>query len=248
MVEVQIPILMYHNIHPAPDSLYTMPLAVFESQMSFLKENKYKTISLSQVIKLNKLNHNYILLTFDDGYIENYMYAFPILIRHGFHATFFVITNKIDTPGYMSWKHLDELANNGMEIGSHTLSHRALRTLDRISVLEELRISKSLIEAQLNRQVPFLSFPHGSFNRQILALAKEAGYMGCCTSRFGYYRSNIDPYKINRINIKGTYDLSIFRKIVTNDGFAVFALTILDRVKELIKAIPFFTQSIGPST
>ncbi len=250
MVKSQIPILMYHNIHPDPElnSPYTMPLTIFENQMGFLKENNYKTILLSDIIKLRKLKPNYISLTFDDGYLENYVYTFPILRKFSFRATFFVITNKINTPGYMSWKQLDELASNGMEIGSHTLSHRALTTLDRISVLEELKSSKSLIEAKLKRKVTFLSFPHGSFNRQILAVAKEAGYIGCCTSRFGYYRSNIDPYKIYRINIKRTYGLSKFRKIVNNDGSAVFTFTILDRVKELIKAIPFFTQSIGPST
>lgn len=238
MVKFQIPVLMYHNIHPNPEisSVYSMPLSVFEHQMNFLKEKKYESISLPNIIKLNKKNKNYISITFDDGYIENYLYVFPILRKFNFHATFFVITNKIDTPGYMSWKHLDELASNGMEIGSHTLSHRALKTLDRISVLEELKSSKSLIEAKLKREVTFLSFPHGSFNRQILSLAKEAGYMGCCTSKFGYYQLNNDPYKIKRISIRGNYDLLKFKKIIMKKRSTILTLAVFEYLKEIIKS------------
>ena len=159
--EVEIPILMYHYIDaPGPDAdIYRKDLSVlpqaFEEQMVYLREAGYHSISLRDlVLHLQagvELPPNPVVLTFDDGYLDNYTQAYPILERYGFSGTFFIITGLVDkrTEGHMSWEQVEELHSRGMEIGSHSYTLPDLRGRSDDYIIWQVLGSKEAIEARI---------------------------------------------------------------------------------------------------
>ena len=147
-------ILAYHKIiskgyNFQKDHVGSFPYCLdkenFIQQIKCLAESGFQTISLSQFIKASEetiLPEKTIILTFDDGDISNYTIAYPILKKYNFKATFFIITDKVDTPGYVTWQNIKEMSDNEMEIGSHTKSHAYLPRLSDSEISFEFKNSK----------------------------------------------------------------------------------------------------------
>jgi len=132
-----------------------------------------------------------VAITFDDGKIDNYEIAFPIMKRYGIKASFFVPTKKIGTRGYCSWKQLKEMARFGNTIESHTHSHTPLDELSEKDIIYELKTSADLIEKKIGRRPKYLSLPGG--RRFDTEIAKKLGYEGCRTSQRGFSE---DPWDL----------------------------------------------------
>jgi peptidoglycan/xylan/chitin deacetylase (PgdA/CDA1 family) len=214
-----IPVLMYHQIHDDGDvsaTPYTTSAADFVSQLQALCDEGFHTQSLRELLK-GEPDKKSVVITFDDGYIDNYALAFPALRRLQLKATFFVIVSRIGQPGYMTWAHLREMQKHGMEIHSHTLTHPHLETLPAEAIRTELFASRSILEHELATSIDFVSFPNGSYNDVVVQAAAEAGYAGSCTSDFGYFSPATTPYCIPRIAVRRHHGLSDFRKIVSKD-------------------------------
>jgi len=132
-----------------------------------------------------------VAITFDDGTIGHYEHALPELVARGMTATFFVTTTWIGRPGYATWDQLDTLRQAGMEIGSHTRTHRFLSELDADDVQRELRGAKEEIDAALGQRTEAIALPGGDApQRPLRRLFAEAGYAAVATSRWG---RNADP-------------------------------------------------------
>lgn len=202
-----IPILAYHSLDPQRfrNKLAISP-ELFRKQMFFLKKKNYHIISLETCAKdkwKEGLTGRKVAITFDDGYLDNYEQAFPLLKQLGFAATFFVTPGEIGQKGFMTWEMLKEMAGtSGIEIGSHTLWHRPLADIPEKEAWESLVASKKILEDQLGKEVKAISYPSGSFNPKILEMVRGAGYAyGCAASHVHDRRWEGDPYLLRRIKI-----------------------------------------------
>lgn len=187
-------ILTYHHLgSPAPDAfknnLHVTPES-FEAQLQRLREKKIEIITLGRLrdglLGQADLPKRSAVITFDDGFADNYEFAFPLLQQYGATAVFFAISGRIGETGesgeaHMSAAQLREMAAAGMEIGSHTASHPWLARIPIEQAREEISDSKTQLEALLDTKVEWLCYPRGSFNREVAATAEQAGYLGACS-------------------------------------------------------------------
>lgn len=206
-VNYELPILMYHMIDgapgPGPSSVH-VSVEVFERQMEFLKVHGYRVIPLSEVVQAYKqgrpLPRKAVAITFDDGTLDNFDLAFPVLKKMGFPATIFMITSNIGQEGWLGEQDLRILDQSGIEIGSHTADHAFLPNLETDEQIEDqLKRSKSRLEEVLGHPVTLLSYPAGGYNSRIAAMAQLAGYEGAVTTNHGRTRGN--PYGLHRIKV-----------------------------------------------
>ncbi len=218
--EVDVPILMYHYIsEPPPDAdsirrgLSVTP-AQFEEHLRYLKENGYRTISLYQL--LLHLTHGEplpekpIILTFDDGYRDNFENAFPLLQEYGFKATFFLITNFIDEgrPLYMTWDQVKTMAQAGHEIGAHSRDHPDLRGKDIDFLVWQILGAKEAIQNGAGITPRFFSYPSGKYDENTIAVLKSAHYWGAVTIHQGVHQSSDSLFELQRIRVHGNYGVN----------------------------------------
>jgi peptidoglycan/xylan/chitin deacetylase (PgdA/CDA1 family) len=243
----KIPILIYHEIYQ-PEELqrlkgltnpaYNTRIDVFHRQMAWLFANNIKTLTIDDLlIQKSPPGERAICLTFDDGWLGNYLHAYPVLKEYEFKATFFIATELIGKPFYMSWEHLKEMVANGMSIQSHTVTHQPLSGMDEKEIIFELQKSKKAIEKRLDREVRHLSLPHGSRNTRIWPLAKEIGYKTICTSNVGFQTWESNGPWLKRINIGDGISEKKFRLIVRGKNRAISGMMITKNLKNMFRGI-----------
>lgn len=205
-----IPILAYHSLDP---DRFAGKLAItpelFKKQMYFLKRKNFRTPGLEFCARekgMEGLWEKYAAITFDDGYLDNYEKAFPVLKEFGFAASFFVTATEIGKPGFMSWEMIQTMAYTpGIEIGSHTLSHRPLTDIPEEEAWEAIVSSKKILEERLGKAVKAISYPSGAFNEKILEMVEHAGYQyGCAASHVHDRKFLGNPFLLRRIKISSS--------------------------------------------
>lgn len=211
------PVLMYHSIdRNASGSKITVSPEEFAAQMGFLKNNGFRVVSLKEAVDLIKTNKKLprktVAITFDDGYENNYIYAYPVLKKHAFPATIFVIAGSLDKEGYLNTAQLKEMTDNGIEIGSHTISHLWLPGVKDAELEIEIYESKKMLTEILGREVRFFCYPVGGFDEKIKSMVGAAGYLGACTTSPGRSLPNRDIFALKRVRISGgRNNLLVFR-------------------------------------
>ena len=126
-----------------------------------------------------------ICITFDDGNESDLSFALPILLEKKLKAHFFIVTDWIDRPGYLSAGQIRDLNQAGMSIGSHSKTHKKLGSLSEPEQMNELKDSKSILEEIIQKEVSSLSFPFGSFNSRSIDVANSLGYSTYFCSKHG---------------------------------------------------------------
>jgi peptidoglycan/xylan/chitin deacetylase (PgdA/CDA1 family) len=244
--DLKIPILMYHQVlPPATGELgvchtnpsYTVTSERFLEQMSYLAANGYRTLTLDDVVQSGADLRKAVVITFDDGWVDNYTAALPVLSEFGFTATVFVVTGFVGQPAYMNWDQLNEMNGAGLSIESHTVSHRPLGELCDDMVLDELVESKIAIERYLGKAVKNVSMPQGVYSPKVVEIARYAGYSAICTSDPGYNHCYDVLPVLKRINIDGRYEVSSFSRIVAMAPFALLPEIIAKKGKNLLKRL-----------
>ncbi|HTM67837.1 MAG TPA: polysaccharide deacetylase family protein [Candidatus Binatia bacterium] len=184
--ELAVPIIVYHNIraenepHRRVDEPYFVTPAQLEAELAFLQASGYASVSFDDLIAAfdgRPLPAKPIVISFDDGRDNQYGTAFPLLARHGFKATFFVFTNAIGRPGYMTWDQLRAMRDAGMAVGSHTVYHPYLKKADDETLRREVVDSKAKIEAELGVPVTAFAYPFGLYDERVTAAVRDAGYL-----------------------------------------------------------------------
>ena len=215
-----ISVLMYHRVgefkrikeHRA---LYCKKNQ-FALQMWFLKFFKYKVISLDEALFLmSSSNHDisskHIVLTFDDGYLDFYEFAYPILRKYNFHATVYVLSHLIgknavwflkegrEAPLLLNKDQLLQLIKTShIEIGSHGRFHLKLSEIPVELAKEEIENSKYRLEKELGIKIKHFCYPYGKFNKKVVELVRDAGYSSAVTCVRAGVDKDTDPYLIPR--------------------------------------------------
>ena len=228
-----IPILMYHSVADHDESrtrpyyrTATSP-AVFAAQMEQLHSHGYRTCTVAQVRTLLEsdpaIAARTVAITFDDGYRDFYLNAFPVLHKYGFTATMFLPTAFIgDTMlqfkgrDCMTWSEVRELQQCGVLFGSHTMTHPQLRDLDSASVEREITNSKSSIEQKTGSAVSTFAYPYAfpqrdaEFKKRLRVSLSRAGYLsGVCTT-LGRATSHSDQFFMERLPVNSLDDSALF--------------------------------------
>ncbi len=186
----EVSILMYHHIGPLPSNSdkirygLTVPESDFDSQLKYIKDNNYNVITLNEFyegIENNKLMEKIVILTFDDGYDDNFIYAKPILEKYGFKGTFFIISGKIGHSGYMSEDQVKELSQEH-EIGSHSYSHPSIAKLSDYYLEREIMQSKQDLEKITGKKIISFCYPAGKYDDKAVAKLSESGYKVAVTT------------------------------------------------------------------
>ncbi len=221
-----LPILMYHHVsQTVPGDALTAGLTVtttgFEQELQYLKCAGYTAVTMAQLFAAMDgkavLPRKPVMLTFDDGYDDGYTQAFPLLQKYGFAGSFAIITGLVEGGGpYMSWAQIREMADAGMEMTSHTVTHIDLGTSDDATDRDQLATSKQALQSQTGRPVEFLVYPSGEPFRsgsearqaEVVALLREAGYRGALLD--GSNTTTQDPsapFALNRWRVFGSEDI-----------------------------------------
>lgn len=203
-----VPVLMYHSILDREDlgSLAVDP-GIFARQMKYLEKGNYNVISIGELVEGIKSDKDFprrtVAITFDDGCASNFTHAFPVLHKHSFPATIFLVTDFIgEDPDYLTWEQVVLMQEHGIDFGGHTRTHRYLPDVDDASVLwEEIYGSKQAILEKTGKEPEFFCYPTGGFSEEIKKMVKKAGYRGAFATNRGYDPLNNDVYEINRIKV-----------------------------------------------
>jgi peptidoglycan/xylan/chitin deacetylase (PgdA/CDA1 family) len=201
-----VPILEYHAIQPpVSGSAYPqlfVPQADFVDQMKWLDDHGYEGVTLDQVenawYKGGELPPKPVVLTFDDGYLSQYVAAFPALEHFHWPGVLNLVSKGSDLPDDDVKKMLD--ANPGWELASHTVHHLDLTTLDSSQLHEEVATSRKELQDRFGVPVNNFCYPAGRYDNTVIAAVKAAGYRGA-TSEVPGLATSAHPYVLNRIEI-----------------------------------------------
>ena len=200
-----IPIYMYHYVrddtgdYEYPENM--VKVAEMEKQLKYISENGFDSIYLTD------LDHVYqyekpVAITYDDGFICVYLYAFPLLKKYNVKSTIFVIKDLIGTPGYCTVEQLHEMQDSGIvDIQIHTVTHPRLATLNEEKIRSEISECKKYIEEEFKKEATILCYPYGSYNSTVIRVAKELGCTYGLAMTGGMYYTNVhkDKFAVPRI-------------------------------------------------
>jgi len=173
-----VPVLEYHRIAPAAEATDALPGLVispeaFSAQMDALKSAGWHTITMGalgdDLAAQRAPSARTFVVSIDDGWYDGYTYAFPILRQHGFVATFFVITSRIDYGSFLSSPQLRSLVAAGNEIGNHTVDHVSLPYQTAANMTYQINTASDRIAAVTGVRPKSLAYPYGGLNNQVLA-------------------------------------------------------------------------------
>ncbi len=212
-----VPILMYHSIAEEPDNDLMVSPSTFAAQMKHLSDAGYQTITFQDLEEWERgepIPKKPILLTFDDGYLDNYTAAYPVLKKHDLKATFFISTNYLGDARHISWEQIKEMSDSGLiEFGSHTLSHPDLTVISAAKRREEIVESKKIIEEKIGKEAIAFSYPAGAYNNIVIRETAEAGYKFAVTTRPGDARIEQGLLTLHRVRIHGYYTADDFAEL-----------------------------------
>jgi peptidoglycan/xylan/chitin deacetylase (PgdA/CDA1 family) len=231
----ELPILLYHRIVDKNDAIGKHKIYVrlhhFKKQLEYLKQNNYQTITFYDIQKNPTMDFTKkVILTFDDGYEDNYTLLFPLLKQHGFTATIYLVTNKqYNTWGMkegepqlklMNQTQIREMASYGIEMGGHTCDHLDLSKCDADQQQIQIAHCKKNIEELIGKQVVSFAYPFGGINDDVKQTTQNAGYLYAVSTNTGPKVFGKDNFQVRRIEVTPKTSLSSFKRKVSGKYFS----------------------------
>lgn len=209
------PILMYHHVGPRRPgarvkSLFVSP-KLFVRQMKDLKAAGFSTPRYEEAATGGANPQRHVFLTFDDGFLDVFEYALPVLQAHGFRAILFLVSDLIGKTNewqqragdivepLMDEAQVREWIAAGQEIGAHTCTHPRLAQLKTDQAREEITASGKKLEDLFGVRIEHFSYPYGSWNEPVRDLVAEAGYRSACITKGGINVNHGSPFELKRI-------------------------------------------------
>lgn len=224
-----LPILMYHRVVDQLDKPDRYRLCVstteFENQMRYIRDRRFEVISIEEVATAMEDNiwpwKKPAVITFDDGYMDNYTCAFPILKKYRLKASVMLVTSHIggtnvwdqdedaDGTPLMGHNEIREMARHGISFGSHTLTHRSLQQLDEDGARKEIVDSKSALEELTGSEIPTFCYPYGHSTPGLQKIVKDAGY----SAAIGIEQEEHTLFNLSRVNSARTRNSFLIWKL-----------------------------------
>lgn len=228
-------VLMYHMVSehlPKNKSKFNrlrVNPKIFEKQLIWLQKNNFKSYTLSELCNLEEIPSKSVVLTFDDGYQDNYINAFRLLKKYNFKATIYIVLNRFDKnwgvdkdldissselndEEMLSDKQIKIMIESGLiEIASHTFDHVNLPNISREEKKVQIRESKEEIEKLFNIKCDSFAYPFGFFDIESVQIVEESIYKNATTTINDVYDVNkYSKFEIPRIMISGRQGLFSF--------------------------------------
>ncbi|WP_307435682.1 MULTISPECIES: polysaccharide deacetylase family protein [unclassified Paenibacillus] len=222
--KISIPVLNYHSVTIDPGNVVVISPAKLEEQLAYLHNHGFTPVSLTTFISLiegkgvEAAPEKPVLLTFDDGYIDNYEQAMPLLTKYSFPATLFISPGTSDQEGYLNWEQIKKMQEAGWDIQPHGMTHPHLPQLSADQQAYEILEARKQIEEKLGTKADVYCYPYGEYNKTTLKLLKDHGFRYAFTIEQGYATNQQSPYLLKRLFINGEESLKSFiRKLSTHD-------------------------------
>jgi peptidoglycan/xylan/chitin deacetylase (PgdA/CDA1 family) len=224
-----VPILMYHHVGISPvQSKYYVTRGKFAQQMWLLDDWGYTTITttmLADAIREGaELPPRPVLITFDDGNLDNYTNAFPIMKRYGFTGVLYIVGNYIGVDNYLNADQLKEMAAAGWEIGSHTMNHHDLTKLSAPQKQYEIAGSREFLEQELGVPILTFAYPFGLDDCGIMNSVYSAGYIAAMGLGYTNNQCTEHLYSMYRRGVMGPDDLGRFASFLPWPGDSMFLI------------------------
>jgi peptidoglycan/xylan/chitin deacetylase (PgdA/CDA1 family) len=223
---VTVPILLYHSITNArtADSRYAVSIDDFREQMQQLKFWGYSTITVKQLVdhikKGSSLPPRPVVISFDDGYLDVYDNAFPIMEKFGFIGTVYIVANRLNSDGFLQEEELRVLLDNGWEVGSHGMTHTEL-TQNHGLVRQEVLQSRLDLEDALGIKVFSFAYPFGSLDWYVSSKVYDYGYRAAVGVGHIVVHSYGTVYNMSRREVQGDADLEAFADLLPWSNYFV---------------------------
>ena len=207
---LHVPVLLYHYVGDNPNpqdrarETLSVPPGVFEEQLRTLRDNGYTSISFDELADALEGKGSVpalpVILTFDDGYLDFYHIAWPILQSFGVKATVFIPTGLVGSGAYMTWPMIEEISRSTqITIAAHSVTHTSLPSLGGDQIIWELTESKRILEEHIGKPVAWFAYPYGFFDDRVVTQLKRAGFRGAVTTLFGAIQYKSRLYHMPRI-------------------------------------------------
>lgn len=214
-INYAVPIFMYHWVrdeigdYPYPENMVSP--STLSEQCQYIVNNGYESIYVKDIENITEYTKP-VALTFDDGFICFYLYAFPILKQFNVKSTLFVITDYVGTPGYCTKEQLLEMKESGIvDIQAHTKTHPHLAWLSVQEMYNQMNDCNTYLKEQLGIDSTMICYPYGSYNANTIEQAKKIGYKyGFAMDGGVYYSNRDDDYEISRIYAYRSMNINTF--------------------------------------
>ena len=200
-----VPVLNYHQINDEKHSAITLHVDQFKEQMEYLHNHGYNTITLNQLYDYlqngSDLPEKPIVITFDDGYVDNYEHALPILKEYNMKATLFMISDAANTPGFVNTAQMHQMESAGFDIQGHTNHHKILTHMDPTELPDAILGGKTSMEGILGEPINYLAYPGGFNDMLVQYVTKQSGYKMAFTVQPGTVKPGDNLYALNRLAV-----------------------------------------------
>ncbi len=217
---LNVPVLLYHHVQPQSQARdlgqtsLSVDNAIFEEQMGYLVSHGYTTISAAQLADALRLHaflpEKSIVITFDDGYKDAYLYVYPILQKYKLKANFMIATGLVGGSSYLSWSEIEEMSRSGLAYYvDHTWSHYAIGFGERDKIKFEVATGKQQLEQYTGQTVNIFAYPFGSFNNNAINILQEEGFIAAFSTIPGFWQCDSFILTLHRNHI-GNAPLSAY--------------------------------------
>lgn len=218
---LRVPVLTYHHIQPQAQAIHNKETSLsvdteyFDKQMEYLVSNNYTPIFVNDLVNAliskSTLPGKPIVVTMDDGYADNYIYALPILKKYNIKANLMLSSGLVGSNSDMlTWDEIREMKASGLiYFTNHTWSHQSLTRIPQAKIETEVDTAKTQIEEHTNQSVNIFTYPYGEFNDNAISTLKSKGYLGAFTTIPGFYQCDSFIMTLHRNHI-GNAPLSAY--------------------------------------